>query len=93
MMNLVNIGFEHEVRVSIDNHKLAVVANDGGFVRPEVADVRPHSPDYLYCKVFRLLTLLLLFYLGRLYPLRRTRHRSSQTRPDTCRLCNAHRLG
>ncbi|KXJ97248.1 Cupredoxin [Microdochium bolleyi] len=38
MMNLVNIGFEHELQVSIDKHKLAVVANDGGFVMPEVAD-------------------------------------------------------
>ncbi|KAK1449474.1 hypothetical protein CMEL01_08789 [Colletotrichum melonis] len=38
MLNLVNIGFEHSVMVSIDNHKLTVVANNGGFVVPEEAD-------------------------------------------------------
>lgn len=39
MLNLINIGFEHSVMVSIDNHKLTVVANNGGFVTPEEADV------------------------------------------------------
>lgn len=39
MLNLVNVGFEHEVRVAIDNHKLIIVANDGGFVEPELGDV------------------------------------------------------
>ncbi|EXF84979.1 hypothetical protein CFIO01_02192 [Colletotrichum fioriniae PJ7] len=38
MLNLINIGFEHSVMVSIDNHKLIVVANNGGFVTPEEAD-------------------------------------------------------
>ncbi|OHE99676.1 hypothetical protein CORC01_05034 [Colletotrichum orchidophilum] len=38
MMNLINIGFEHSVMVSIDNHKLTVVANNGGFVIPKGAD-------------------------------------------------------
>ncbi|KAK1659197.1 Cupredoxin [Colletotrichum godetiae] len=38
MLNLINIGFEHSVMVSIDNHKLTVVANNGGFVAPEEAD-------------------------------------------------------
>ncbi|KAJ0308825.1 hypothetical protein COL5a_006356 [Colletotrichum fioriniae] len=38
MLNLINIGFEHSVMVSIDNHKLTVVANNGGFVTPEEAD-------------------------------------------------------
>lgn len=39
MLNLLNSGFEHSVRVSVDNHKLFVVANDGGFVEPQEADV------------------------------------------------------
>ncbi|GJD01423.1 multicopper oxidase [Colletotrichum higginsianum] len=39
MMNLINIGFEHSVVVSIDNHKMIVVANNGGFVNPEETDV------------------------------------------------------
>lgn len=40
MMNLMNNGFEHSVKVSIDGHKMIVVANDGGFVVPEQTDVR-----------------------------------------------------
>ncbi|KAI1871212.1 uncharacterized protein JN550_004657 [Neoarthrinium moseri] len=39
MLNLINIGFEHEVKVSVDSHKMIIVANDGGFVTPEEADV------------------------------------------------------
>ncbi|GJC89099.1 multicopper oxidase GIP1 [Colletotrichum liriopes] len=39
MMNLINIGFEHSVLVSVDSHKMTVVANNGGFVNPEEADV------------------------------------------------------
>lgn len=39
MLNLLNSGFEHSIRVSIDNHKLFVVANDGGFVEPQETDV------------------------------------------------------
>lgn len=40
MMNLINNGFEHSVKVSIDGHKMVVVANNGGFVVPEQTDVR-----------------------------------------------------
>lgn len=39
MLNLVNVGFEHEVRVAIDHHKIFIVANDGGFVKPIQGDV------------------------------------------------------
>ncbi|RSL78079.1 hypothetical protein CEP51_008508 [Fusarium floridanum] len=39
MMNLMNNGFEHSVKVSIDSHKMIVVANNGGFVVPEQTDV------------------------------------------------------
>ncbi|KAF3769411.1 Cupredoxin [Cryphonectria parasitica EP155] len=38
MMNLINIGFEHSVVISIDNHKMIVVANNGGFVFPRESD-------------------------------------------------------
>lgn len=34
MLNLVNPGFEHPYRISIDDHDMWVVANDGGFVKP-----------------------------------------------------------
>lgn len=39
MLNILNIGFEHAIRFSIDDHKLWVVANDGGFVEPQHVDV------------------------------------------------------
>ncbi|KAI9170590.1 Multicopper oxidase [Paramyrothecium foliicola] len=39
MMNLINIGFEHSVMVSIDSHKMVVVANNGGFTVPSETDV------------------------------------------------------
>ncbi|KAF6833859.1 multicopper oxidase [Colletotrichum plurivorum] len=39
MLNVLNIGFEHAVQFSIDDHKLWVVANDNGFVRPQLVDV------------------------------------------------------
>ncbi|KAK2001456.1 Cupredoxin [Colletotrichum falcatum] len=39
MMNLVNVGFEHSVVMSIDGHKMIVVANNGGFVEPMETDV------------------------------------------------------
>lgn len=39
MLNLVNVGFEHEVRVAVDHHKIFIVANDGGFVEPIQGDV------------------------------------------------------
>ncbi|KZL70549.1 multicopper oxidase [Colletotrichum tofieldiae] len=39
MMNLIDIGFEHSVLVSVDSHKMTVVANNGGFVNPEETDV------------------------------------------------------
>ncbi|KAK8080219.1 hypothetical protein PG997_008037 [Apiospora hydei] len=39
MLNVLNIGFEHAVRFTIDNHKIWIVANDGGFVEPQLVDV------------------------------------------------------
>ncbi|KAF6843606.1 multicopper oxidase [Colletotrichum musicola] len=39
MLNLINIGFEHSIMASIDNHKMIVVANNGGFTIPEETDV------------------------------------------------------
>ncbi|ORY67546.1 Cupredoxin [Pseudomassariella vexata] len=39
MMNLINLGFEHSVMVSIDDHKMIVVANDNGFTEPYETDV------------------------------------------------------
>ncbi|KAI6373041.1 hypothetical protein MCOR25_003571 [Pyricularia grisea] len=39
MLNLINIGFEHGVVASIDNHKMIIVANNGGFVHPQETDV------------------------------------------------------
>lgn len=39
MLNVLNIGFEHAIRFSIDNHKMWIVANDGGFVEPQLVDV------------------------------------------------------
>ncbi|KAK2063681.1 Cupredoxin [Colletotrichum caudatum] len=39
MMNLINIGFEHSISMSIDSHKMIVVANNGGFVKPIETDV------------------------------------------------------
>ena len=39
MMNLINLGFEHSVKLSIDHHKIILIANNGGFVYPEEADV------------------------------------------------------
>ncbi|KAL9617498.1 MAG: hypothetical protein Q9160_007709 [Pyrenula sp. 1 TL-2023] len=35
MLNFVNPGLEHPWRISIDNHDMWVVANDGGFVEPQ----------------------------------------------------------
>jgi L-ascorbate oxidase len=46
MLNLINIGFEHEVRVAIDSHKLIIVANDGGFVEPSQGDVSNSSLNH-----------------------------------------------
>ncbi|KJY00741.1 conidial pigment biosynthesis oxidase arb2 brown2 like protein [Zymoseptoria brevis] len=39
MMNFVNPGLEHPWRVSIDNHKMWIIANDGGFVQPQEVDI------------------------------------------------------
>ncbi|OLN96149.1 Laccase-1-like protein 2, partial [Colletotrichum chlorophyti] len=39
MLNILNIGFEHAIRLSIDDHMMWVVANDGGFVKPHLVDV------------------------------------------------------
>lgn len=39
MLNLLNSGFEHSVKVGIDGHEMIVVANDGGFVEPYTTHV------------------------------------------------------
>lgn len=39
MLNLINIGFEHAQKVSIDDHQMWVVADDAGFVEPQLVDV------------------------------------------------------
>ncbi|KAF4832933.1 Laccase [Colletotrichum tropicale] len=39
MLNILNIGFEHAVHFSIDDHKMWIVANDGGFIKPKLVDV------------------------------------------------------
>lgn len=39
MLNVLNIGFEHAILFSIDDHQMWVVANDGGFVEPHLVDV------------------------------------------------------
>ncbi|OHW98148.1 multicopper oxidase [Colletotrichum incanum] len=39
MLNVLNIGFEHAIQFSIDDHKMWIVANDGGFVKPKHVDV------------------------------------------------------
>lgn len=38
-MNFVNPGLEHPWRISIDDHELWIVANDGGFVHPQKVNV------------------------------------------------------
>ena len=35
LLNFVNPSLEHPWRISIDNHDMWVVANDGGFVEPQ----------------------------------------------------------
>ncbi|KAK2006474.1 multicopper oxidase [Colletotrichum eremochloae] len=39
MLNILNIGFEHAIHFSIDDHLMWIVANDGGFVDPKRVDV------------------------------------------------------
>lgn len=39
MLNLLNSGFEHSVKVAVDGHEMIVVANDGGFVEPYTTHV------------------------------------------------------
>lgn len=39
MLNVLNVAFEHALRFSIDDHKIWIVANDGGFVEPQLVDV------------------------------------------------------
>jgi predicted Rdx family selenoprotein len=39
MLNILNIGFEHALRISVDDHKIWIVADDGGFVEPQQVDV------------------------------------------------------
>lgn len=50
MLNLLNSGFEHSVKVAIDGHEMIVVANDGGFVEPyttHVSSAVTSSPMHL----------------------------------------------
>ncbi|KAM0268814.1 hypothetical protein ACHAPA_004744 [Fusarium lateritium] len=44
MLNLMNMGFEHAEKLSIDHHKMIVVANNGGFVVPQETDVWASVP-------------------------------------------------
>ncbi|KAF4980445.1 hypothetical protein FZEAL_3561 [Fusarium zealandicum] len=39
-MNFINVGFENEVKVPIDGHRMVVVANNGGFVFPKYTDAK-----------------------------------------------------
>ncbi|KAI8664832.1 hypothetical protein NCS56_00917300 [Fusarium sp. Ph1] len=45
MINLMNSGFEHSVKVSIDGHKMTVVAKNGDFVVPEQTDYVVYMPS------------------------------------------------
>ncbi|CZT17605.1 related to Ascorbate oxidase precursor [Ramularia collo-cygni] len=38
MLNIINVSFEHAMRWSIDNHRFWVVANDAGFIEPQLVD-------------------------------------------------------
>ncbi|KJX93622.1 conidial pigment biosynthesis oxidase arb2 brown2 like protein [Zymoseptoria brevis] len=38
MLNLINVGFEHALKWSVDNHRVWVVANDAGFIEPQLVD-------------------------------------------------------
>lgn len=48
MLNLLNSGFEHSVKVAIDGHEMIVVANDGGFVEPYTTHVSPAATPVAY---------------------------------------------
>lgn len=39
MLNILNVAFEHALRFTIDDHKMWIIANDGGFVEPQLVDV------------------------------------------------------
>lgn len=39
MLNLINVGFEHALKFSIDDHSFWVVADDAGFIKPQEVDV------------------------------------------------------
>jgi FtsP/CotA-like multicopper oxidase with cupredoxin domain len=39
MLNLINVGFEHALKFSIDDHTFWIVADDAGFVEPQEVDV------------------------------------------------------
>lgn len=39
MLNVLNVAFEHALRFTIDDHKMWIIANDGGFVEPQLVDV------------------------------------------------------
>lgn len=44
MINIVNPGLEHPLRISIDNHHFWIVANDGGFIEPQKVQVSSKFP-------------------------------------------------
>ncbi|KAK8868384.1 Laccase abr2 [Apiospora arundinis] len=54
MLNVLNIGFEHAVRFTIDNHKMWIIANDGGFVEPQLVDVLYISNGVRYTVLIKL---------------------------------------
>lgn len=39
MLNVLNVAFEHALEFTIDDHKMWIIANDGGFVEPQLVDV------------------------------------------------------
>lgn len=45
MLNIINVGFEHSVKVAIDGHEMVVVANDAGFVEPYTTHVSVAAPS------------------------------------------------
>ncbi|KAG8168475.1 hypothetical protein KVR01_001224 [Diaporthe batatas] len=46
MLNVLNVAFEHALKFTIDDHKMWVVANDGGFVEPQLVDLDQEGADY-----------------------------------------------
>lgn len=54
MLNVLNVGFEHAILFSIDDHKMWVVANDGGFIEPRLVDVLYISNGARYTVLIKL---------------------------------------